>query len=108
MDSRASKQRRIRWSGEEIRELIGRHENSGQTQIEFCREWGLALSSFQTYLRRDRRAGAAEKRAGVEPAAPRLVEVEIEAAKPAPNKASKLARSDFAQRLSDRGGRGIL
>jgi transposase-like protein len=90
MDSRGSKQRRVRWSGEEIRELIGRYENSGQTQIEFCREWGLALSSFQTYLRKHRKAGAAEKRAGVEPSHPRLVEVEIESAQHTPNEPSKL------------------
>ena len=90
MDSRGSKQRRVRWSGEEIRELIGRYENSGQTQIEFCREWGLALSSFQTYLRKHRRAGAAGKRAGVEPSGRRLVEVEIESAHHTPNEPSKL------------------
>jgi transposase-like protein len=93
MDSRGSKQRRVRWSGEEIRELIGRYENSGQTQIEFCREWGLALSSFQTYLRKHRRAGAAEKRAGVEPSCPRLVEVEVQATKQAPDELSKRAKA---------------
>jgi hypothetical protein len=82
MDSRKSKRRRIHWSGEEIEELISRYEASGQTQVEFCQEWGLALSSFQTYLRRGRRAGgASEKRAGFKSAAPRLVEVEIEASK---------------------------
>jgi hypothetical protein len=91
MDSRKSKQRRIHWSREEIEELISRYEASGQRQVEFCREWGLALSSFQTYLRRRRRAsGAAEKRAGFEAAAPRLVEVEIETAKQVQNEPGKL------------------
>jgi hypothetical protein len=52
-------QRRVRRSKEEIEELIGRYENSGQTQVEFSGEWGLALSSFQTYLRKYRRVGGA-------------------------------------------------
>lgn len=90
MDSRGSKQRRVRWSGEEIRDLIGRYENSGQTQIEFCREWGLALSSFQTYLRKHRRAGVASKRAGVEASRRRWVEVEIESAHHTASEPSKL------------------
>jgi hypothetical protein len=59
MDSKVSKQRRVRWSKEEIEELIGRYENSGQTQVEFSGECGLALSSFQTYLRKYRRVGGA-------------------------------------------------
>jgi len=112
MDSRKSKRRRIHWSREEIEELISRYEASGQTQVEFCQEWGLALSSFQTYLRRERRAGgASEKRAGFKPRTPRLVEVEIEGAERLQNEPGKLEvilPNGYRIAVGERFGEGCL
>ncbi len=42
----AAKQRRVRRSEGEWRELVARFEQSGQTREAFCAEQGIVLSSF--------------------------------------------------------------
>ena len=43
---------RRRLSAEEIKELVEKYEASGLTQIEYCRQTGMVLSTLGRYLRR--------------------------------------------------------
>lgn len=42
---------RRRRSAEEIKELVEKYEASGLTQIEYCRQTGMVLSTLGRYLR---------------------------------------------------------
>src|SRR5207302_1983056 len=64
-----------RRSTEEIEQVLEQYRTSGLTQIEYCRQTGMVLSTLGRYLRR---------RSGVEQAALIRVEVESAAAEPAP------------------------
>ncbi|MGH9564708.1 MAG: IS66 family insertion sequence element accessory protein TnpA [Candidatus Angelobacter sp.] len=57
-----------RRSTEEIDQLVEQYRASGLTQIEYCRQTGMVLSSLGRYLRRH---GGAEQR---------LIEVNVESA----------------------------
>jgi hypothetical protein len=57
-----------RRSAEEIAQLLEHYRASGLTQVEYCRETGIVLSTLGRYLRR--RTGAEQQ----------LVRVELEAA----------------------------
>ena len=57
-----------RRSAEEIEQLLERYRTSGLTQIEYCRQTGMVLSTLGRYLRRS----------GVEPE--RLIRVNLESA----------------------------
>ena len=46
---------RTRRSAEEIKQLLEKYRASGQTQIEFCRQAGMVLSTFGRYLRMSNR-----------------------------------------------------
>lgn len=43
---------RRRCSAEEIKELVEKYQASGLTQIEYCRQTGMVLSTLGRYLRR--------------------------------------------------------
>ena len=43
---------RRRRGAEEIKELVEKYEASGLTQIEYCRQTGMVLSTLGRYLRR--------------------------------------------------------
>ena len=43
---------RRRLSAEEIKELVEKYQASGLTQIEYCRQTGMVLSTLGRYLRR--------------------------------------------------------
>ena len=51
MEAELEKKRRRR-SSQEITALIEEYRQSGQTRREFCQSHGLALSSFQSSIRR--------------------------------------------------------
>jgi len=54
--------KRHRRSSQEITALIEEYRQSGQTRREFCQSHGLALSSFQSSIRRRRqRSGKTER-----------------------------------------------
>lgn len=55
-----------RRSAEEIEQLVEQYRASGLTQVEYCRQTGLVLSTLQRHLRR--RKGAA----------PQMVRVKVE------------------------------
>ena len=57
-----------RHSAEEMNKLVERYRASGLTQIEYCRQTGMVLSTLGRYLRR--RSGAEQRllRVKVEPA----------------------------------------
>jgi hypothetical protein len=57
-----------RRSTEEIEQLLGQYRTSGLTQIEYCRQTGMVLSTLGRYLRRS----------GVAPE--RLIRVNLESA----------------------------
>jgi hypothetical protein len=54
--------KRHRRSSQEITALIEEYRQSGQTRREFCRSHGLALSSFQSSMRRRRQRSAKTER----------------------------------------------
>jgi hypothetical protein len=54
MEAEVEKKRHRR-SSQEITALIEEYRQSGQTRREFCQSHGLALSSFQSSIRRRRR-----------------------------------------------------
>ena len=60
MEAELEKKRRRR-SSQEITALIEEYRQSGQTRREFCQSHGLALSSFQSSIRRRRRSGKTER-----------------------------------------------
>ena len=63
MEAAVEKKRRRR-SSKEITALIEEYRQSGQTRREFCQSHGLALSSFQSSIRRRRqRSGKTERNA---------------------------------------------
>jgi hypothetical protein len=64
-----------RRSTEEIEQVLEQYRTSGLTQIEYCRQTGMVLSTLGRYLRR---------RSGIEQAALIRVEVEPASAEPAP------------------------
>jgi hypothetical protein len=59
-----------RRSTEEVEQLLEQYRTSGLTQIEYCRQTGMVLSTLGRYLRRS----------GVEPE--RLIRVKLESAVP--------------------------
>jgi hypothetical protein len=59
---------RRRRSGEEIKELVEKYQASGLTQMEYCRQTGMVLSTLGRYLRR--RSSKAQQ----------LIRVEVESA----------------------------
>jgi hypothetical protein len=59
MEAELEKKRRRR-SSQEITALIEEYRQSGQTRREFCQSRGLALSSFQSSIRRRRPKTAGE------------------------------------------------
>ena len=61
VEAEVEKKRRRR-SSQEITALIEEYRQSGQTRREFCQSHGLALSSFQSSIRRRRqRSGKTER-----------------------------------------------
>jgi len=60
MEAELEKKRRRR-SSQEITALIEEYRQSGQTRREFCQSRGLALSSFQSSIRRRRPRSAKAK-----------------------------------------------
>jgi hypothetical protein len=44
-----------RRSTEEIQQVVEQYQNSGLTQIEYCQQTGMTLSTFGRYLRGSRR-----------------------------------------------------
>lgn len=54
--------KRHRRSSQEITALIEAYRQSGQTRREFCQSHGLALSSFQSSIRRRRQRSAKSER----------------------------------------------
>jgi predicted membrane chloride channel (bestrophin family) len=60
---------RRRRSAEEIQELVEKYQASGLTQIEYCRQTGMVLSTLGRYLRR--RSNPAQQ----------LIRVEVESAR---------------------------
>jgi hypothetical protein len=58
-----------RRSTEEIEQLLKGFQSSGQTQIEYCRQAGIALSTLGRYLRRHRGSGQRLIRVNVKSAA---------------------------------------
>jgi hypothetical protein len=61
---------RKRRSAEEIEQLLEKYRASGQTQIEFCRQSGIVLSTFGRYLRmrnRDQRLVRVNVQSSAEP-----------------------------------------
>lgn len=61
------KQRRVRRSREQWRELLERFEQSGQSRERFCREQGLTLSSFAHWRRELGKTGAGRRAAAGAP-----------------------------------------
>jgi|ERR1041385_4604750 hypothetical protein len=59
---------RRRRSAEEIKELVEKYQASGLTQMEYCRQTGMVLSTLGRYLRR--RSSQAQQ----------LIRVEVESA----------------------------
>jgi len=61
---------RRRRSAEEIEQLLERYRASGLTQVEFCRQAGIVLSTFGRYLRgnaREQRLVRVNVQSGLEP-----------------------------------------
>jgi len=63
---------RRRLSAEEIKELVEKYQASGLTQIEYCRQTGMVLSTLGRYLRRRNKQ------------AQQLIRVEVESAREQP------------------------
>jgi hypothetical protein len=61
VEAEVEKKRRRR-SSQEITALIEEYRQSGQTRREFCQSQGLALSSFQSSIRRRRQRSAKTER----------------------------------------------
>ena len=61
VEAEVEKKRRRR-SSQEITALIEEYRQSGQTRHEFCQSHGLALSSFQSSIRRRRQRSAKTER----------------------------------------------
>jgi hypothetical protein len=58
-----------RRSAEEIQQLLEQYRASGLTQVEYCRQTGMVLSTLQRHLRRRKGAAPQMVRVKVEPAA---------------------------------------
>ena len=63
---------RRRHSAEEIKKLVEKYQASGLTQIEYCRQTGMVLSTLGRYLRRRNKQ------------AQQLIRVEVESAREQP------------------------
>jgi len=61
-----------RRSKEEIEQLLEQYRTSGLTQIEYCQQTGIVLSSLGRYLRQRKGAGAE----------PQLVRIKVDAESP--------------------------
>jgi len=59
MDEAPSEKKRLRYSREQIQEILTAYEASGLSQRKFCQQRGLSLASFGNW----RRAGSLLRRA---------------------------------------------
>jgi len=83
---RRDKRGRILWSAEDRRELIERYKSSGLSKVDFCREYGLKVTTLYGWLsaghgklvRKRARQHGPVKFAGVEVALGRTAPIEIE------------------------------
>jgi len=77
---------RILWSAEDRRELIERYKSSGLSKVDFCREYGLKVTTLYGWLsaghgklvRKRARQHGPVKFAGVEVALGKAAPIEIE------------------------------
>ena len=69
--------RPARRAASEWRKIIAEQSQSGQTQIEFCRERGISISAFSNALTRFRRQASFVEVSPVDVAPPRIWEGEV-------------------------------
>src|ERR1700679_1352039 len=85
---------RHRRSRQEVEQLMAEYESSGLSRIDFCREWGLGLSTLDRYRTQQKRQASAGKNA--------FVAVEVSGRAPVP-----VATTSSALAVVLRGGRRI-